>query len=239
MNAENIYKCVCQVDAQSNGGGGRGTGFFYKKNDINYLVTNQHVLHDRTVLTLRLRLIEKDTLQQCTGIGKMPIITERLIECQDTDIAAYPINELIDDYEKKGCQLDYYFINQSYIVSELEKLQWIEEIVAIGYPMNLTDEGTYYPMSFKGITTTPIIRKLDGKPDFLIDCNISKGGSGSPVFIEKNGTYKLVGIVYGNIRCESYIQNVNVENNYHVDLLTCQKDTLSIATVFNTLNNML
>lgn len=108
-------------------------------------------------------------------------------------------------------------LNEDFIPNKefIEDLIAMEEIVAIGYPNGIWDSRNNIPIIRRGITATPYFIDYEGKNEFLIDCAIFPGSSGSPVFLLNQGAYstksgrltignrfKLLGIV-----CKTYLHN--------------------------------
>lgn len=55
-----------------------------------------------------------------------------------------------------------------------------------------------------------------GKPEFLIDAQVFKGSSGSPVFVEIDGEWRLAGIVGKNYWTAEEVEYVNAPANARV-----------------------
>lgn len=69
------------------------------------------------------------------------------------------------------------------------------EVWFVGYPENRFDTVNNLPLLRKGhISSLPKV-DFNSKPQIVIDAQVFPGSSGSPVFTEINGSFKLLGIV--------------------------------------------
>lgn len=64
-----------------------------------------------------------------------------------------------------------------------------ESVMIIGYPSRLYDSVNALPIVRKGITSTPVWNRFQGKDCFLVDVPPTGGFDGSPVFILNQGAY--------------------------------------------------
>jgi len=92
-----------------------------------------------------------------------------------------------------------------------------------GYPNGVSDEVNNLPVVRKGITATPMFADYNGKPEFLIDCAIYEGSSGSPIFAHvvferfdrrkkryrTSHEMRLIGVLRGSHRFEVPLQSEN------------------------------
>lgn len=70
-----------------------------------------------------------------------------------------------------------------------------KNVLFIGYPTGFYDEMNFLPILRAGtIASIPSVN-FNGTPKILLDAQIFPGSSGSPVFVEMNGYYKLLGII--------------------------------------------
>ena len=63
------------------------------------------------------------------------------------------------------------------------KLNAVEEILMVGYPNGLWDETNNLPITRRGITASPVSVGWNGRNEFLIDCSVYPGSSGSPIYL--------------------------------------------------------
>ncbi len=69
------------------------------------------------------------------------------------------------------------------------------DIFFIGYPENRFDVIHNLPILRKGILSTILDIDFNGEKQFVIDAQVLKGSSGSPVFVTTGGHYKLAGVI--------------------------------------------
>ena len=82
----------------------------------------------------------------------------------------------------------------------MNKLDAMEDVIMVGYPVGLWDSVNNRPIFRRGITATDPKVDFEGKKEFLIDCACIWGSSGSPVIrnehtIDSN-SIQLIGIQY-------------------------------------------
>jgi hypothetical protein len=82
-------------------------------------------------------------------------------------------------------------------------------VLFIGYPDGRYDQANNLPILRAGkIASLPKV-DFDGKPEFLIDAQVYRGSSGSPVFARIGGEYRLVGMVGRSHTCGTPLQIVD------------------------------
>ena len=81
----------------------------------------------------------------------------------------------------------------------LRKLDALEEVVFIGFPVGIWDSTNFLPIIRRGTTATPVYVDFQGKKQFLIDASVFPGSSGSPVFLYDRGLHqeRTGGVVIG------------------------------------------
>lgn len=192
--SEIIVRCTTPI--MTSNGQVIGTGFFYRlKEDsagfIPIIVTNRHVLKDLNLFTINVHYSnnnEENYHKNLTYTDKNVIFHPN----EKIDLAIICkldlINSLLDDE-----LLNNYFIGGEFLLNqeELFDVASIEDILVIGYPSGIFDSQNNLPIVRNGITATDIKRNYMGEPVFLIDSEIVKGSSGSPVFLfNRLGYYK-------------------------------------------------
>ena len=70
-----------------------------------------------------------------------------------------------------------------------------QKIIFVGYPKGFFDDVNFLPVARSGFVASIPAVDFRNKKQLLIDAQVFPGSSGSPVFIEVNGNYKLLGIV--------------------------------------------
>lgn len=87
----------------------------------------------------------------------------------------------------------------SWIVTDFNPFNRIQEIYMIGYPREIYNKDVNLPVIQKGIAATSLCDGYNGGSMFLTDIPVIKGSSGSPIYvIEENSKPYLVGINYGS-----------------------------------------
>jgi hypothetical protein len=107
----------------------------------------------------------------------------------NVDIAVSPIQPMInrrleDDGPTIGEMTFVAPIRSQHVAKpkNINKLDAMEDVFFIGYPVGLYDTVNLTPIVRRGITATPVKVDYEGKPVFLVDAAVFPGSSGSPVF---------------------------------------------------------
>lgn len=243
MDAKDIFESVCHIKSQSENDGGQGTGFFMFLNGKNYIVSNKHVIcgnkFTRTQITLSTSITNNETLESTTCTNKFPIVQELLIKSDMYDIALYPIDEVINDINKKGYNFNHYIIREEDILSKYDECDYIEDVIFVGYPSGFKDSKTNRPFTSHGITSTPISLPLEERDEFIISAASYKGSSGSPVFIKRDSSYKLVGVVSGSLKAQFSAYNINAMDNFIKQVNGEFNTNFSFCVKINTINALI
>ena len=86
-------------------------------------------------------------------------------------------------------------LNEAGIFVNYDELDFIQEILMVGYPDGIIDLVTNNPVVRTGVTATPIRHKYNNQEIFLMDIPSFWGSSGSPILIATEaGKIRLVGI---------------------------------------------
>lgn len=190
---------------------GVGTGFFYamKTDEVGkikpVIVTNKHVLKDAYNLLITLTLqVEGELRKQTFNIDHLPgnVIFH---PNPQVDLAVLPFTGLFQIIEEKfGSSPNIFFLDDSILPNDqqIKNFSAIEDVLVIGYPNGLWDEVNCRPLVRRGITASDYRIDYEGKPQFIIDCAIVPGSSGSPVFLFNKGMYhdNNGGIIMGEDR---------------------------------------
>lgn len=172
------------------------TGIFYKTTksngeDMFFIISNRHFFKNRNLFKFSIPVIS-DNVEYVINfkIKTTPNISENY------DIGAIYINDAIKTIS------DQYYIKNKFIENDdLLKISScsigiLEEAITIGYPFGIFSDNSTLPLIRKGIISTPLYLKYDNKEEFLVDIFCFKGTSGSPIFLNKNNNYYLIGIEY-------------------------------------------
>jgi hypothetical protein len=112
-----------------------------------------------------------------------------------------------------------------------------QKIVFIGYPTGYFDQKNFLPVLRGGtIASIPEV-PFNGLPQILVDAQVLPGSSGSPVYVEKGGKYKLLGIVNAApLREIESIEVVTEEIVNSVNKSTANRlyvQRIGLGTIFN------
>lgn len=107
------------------------------------------------------------------------------------DIAILPFAPILQHISNQKAQIFFKSIPHTLVPSdeELKKLDAIENVLFVGYPIGLYDQKNLTPIVRRGITATPVYLDFNGEKQFLIDASVFPGSSGSPVFIYESAGY--------------------------------------------------
>lgn len=181
-----------------------GTGFFFRfaiddTRDYPVVVTNRHVVAGgkKGRFSIHEGVSGGDTF--------MPACTSDRIELEDfesrwtghpdpdVDLCGMPFQPLLDSAEKKGRRLFAISFEAKDVLSEekMTKLKAAEPILMVGYPNALWDQSNNLPLLRRGITSSHPGMNFCWRPEFVIDCAVFPGSSGSPVVLLDDGAYQL------------------------------------------------
>lgn len=204
---DSLTYTTVKINCSNNSNTSTGTGFIInlcENGDVSIpsIITNLHVIKNGVEYSFELCLADESgkpcdqSVIKC--VGKT---SEWILHPKGLDLVCLPFGKFINDMEKRGVRPYYraFDINLIPTVEQLNELSSIEDIYLIGYPTGIEDTFNHKPMVRKGITATHPKRDFQGKKEFIIDCPVFPGSSGSPVVLLYRGTYSTsTGIVVGN-----------------------------------------
>ena len=210
-----IAHITAKITIQIENKTGIGTGFFYSAslNDgtnraIRLLISNKHVfLEPKGRLIISLNRKKEDGTPEFGNIKTFD---------QDGFAEAYfvhpdPEVDLACINVSKIDQTDvfYKFLGKNLLKPiDYEKIVPGSDVIFVGYPENIYDVANNLPLIRKGwIASIPDV-DFNGKGQIVIDAQIFKGSSGSPVFVAWDGKYSLLGIVSQTIIRHSQLQTL-------------------------------
>ncbi len=181
-----------------------GSGFlFWLPTESNIktplLITNRHVLADATDVVLHFNVADSHGEPV---LGSYSSHTLRDIQTftiphpdSHVDLAAIQIGYMLNYLKTKGIN-PYFKVLDGGILPRADawqKFLAVEDVLMVGYPSGIWDATNNLPVFRKGITATHPGISYNGKEEFLIDCAVFHGSSGSPVFIFNQGAYPTKG----------------------------------------------
>jgi len=162
---------------------GTGTGFFFRFNNITYLVSNRHIFINEKrnffpdKLVIRLNLAGQDTTQ--SGEIRFDLYEsnsdkQKWVELsKDIDLAAIKIDDPVG--------FIYAALTEANIAPSNYQLGLGEQVLVIGYPRGFYDEIHNLPITRNATVASAYGIPFKKQPFFLIDSKLHPGTSGSPV----------------------------------------------------------
>ncbi|PIQ19144.1 MAG: hypothetical protein COW66_02685 [Flavobacteriaceae bacterium CG18_big_fil_WC_8_21_14_2_50_34_36] len=192
-----------------------GTGFFFSYNpDVSWnarieaIVTNKHVVNNSKVLKLSFRT-DSSTDKDLKGTLRNYDLNNPsnwIFNHPDPDvdlciIFLKPITDFFLNNHNETLDISYFTKELIPDQTIIDQLSSIEDILMIGYPKGIIDQTKLFPITRKGITSSPYYIDFNNKKDFLTDIFAIGGSSGSPVILYKlNNSYPyLLGVHYAGL----------------------------------------
>jgi len=185
---------------------GSASGFFFKKEDKKYYVTNRHVVisekDDYFPDKIKLRLHYSKTDMKINQYLEIPLYDDSDnkvwhehpnyddIRC---DIVVIPLNN--NTLQAHGMRV----FNSASITFLDSKLINVAEVnpfgnlAVVGYPLGFYDQINNLPVYRKAMIASQYGVNFNGKPYFLVDTNLHPGTSGSPVLNTQHTLFKQKG----------------------------------------------
>lgn len=202
----------CTAYIENNSSRAAGTGFLVRrqvdeKGSTVYLVSNRHVLMPADVNSnapnktanativinvgppeQRTRHTFTITMREANGILKVKPHPNDAI-----DVAAVDVSKYFGQHQELRIAPipEDYLMTKSNMISGFVSIG--DPIVVLGYPLSIVENGHVIPVARSGIIATSPEMDFHGLPVFLIDSQIVRGSSGSPV-ITPSHTGKWINI---------------------------------------------
>lgn len=198
---EQIMHSTVRILTFSRYGEGSGTGFFFKflprEDGVFYsaIVTNRHVLENVDMVKLVVTRINDMDIGDLTNHVTLEIsdVQKCVVYHPDdnVDLALIPTGGFIEELIHSGRKIFSPHLDASFILDEeyLDSMQPIENVSVVGYPNGLWDAKNNLPLVRSGRTASDLRKDFNGNKEFIIDCAIYPGSSGSPVFLMDIGSY--------------------------------------------------
>lgn len=216
---EQIFFATVRITVATNGGSGAsiGTGFLYrvpvsKERNCILLVSNKHVYGDPQN-PIQLNFHKKDS----SDLTK-PLLGQ-IISLKDSNFnsvfTAHPdpsVDLACINVSKIGNVIPpiYYKTLSDDLLSDFnhDKLLPGNDVWFVGYPENRFDTKNNLPILRRGyIASIPTV-DFEGRKEFLIDAQVFRGSSGSPVFTDLGGKFKLIGVITQTMIRSERVQSV-------------------------------
>jgi len=194
----------------------QGTGFFFEytssnKSRFTFIITNKHVVSnsssgDMTLLASKYPFPNKEILDGYVFNIHIPTNNWEngwlFHPDESIDIAIMNFTP-IEKASKSNGEFCFYtsLCNKDFLHrNDLNNFSAIEEILTVGYPFQSNNHlKHFYPIARRGVTASPIYLNKNNETKFLIDSQIFKGASGSPICLknQKDNSYYLAGLLCG------------------------------------------
>ena len=200
-------KIICTY---SNAESKQATCFFCQKTDGRIiLVTNKHVFENAVTADLYLTILNNNT-QAYENKTLSITIGNDIKHHAKYDISTLDFTNINDSLKMSNLTPQITMINETAVVTDYDNLDFIQEILMIGYPDGIIDLIKNNPVVRTGVTATPIKHKYNNEEVFLTDIPTFWGSSGSPILIpDGNGSVRLVGLNYETILNERPVYDKN------------------------------
>ena len=201
---ELLIHTTVRIVANGDGFISTGTGFFYQfplgDKLVPTVITNKHVLEGAKTISLSFTTdnSEKETFVHNLNVDEKTIIDH---PNNNVDLCVILIGSFLNIFRDKKFNIVFLssnnIIGKQYIENNISN---IEDITVVGYPDGIIDEYNNLPVVRRGITATSLKYDFNKRKEFLIDCAIYNGSSGSPVYIFNQGSYAIKNKLYSGNR---------------------------------------
>lgn len=212
-----IAYITAKIDVELPGGAKSiGTGFFYRaplndgtRREIILLISNKHVFNDpkgRLIVSLN-RSKEDNTPDFGNTITFNQVGFEDIYFAHpepDVDLGCVVVTNIT------YLAAFYLAVDDDGLIKPIDynKVALGSDVIFVGYPENRYDVVNNLPLIRRGsIASMPNV-DFNGKGQIVIDAQIFPGSSGSPVFVDWDGKYSLLGVVSQTMIRHSQLQTL-------------------------------
>lgn len=223
---DKLYYCTVMIEtAQST-----GTAFFISKTIANlsrvYLVTNKHIVKDKTECCIRFHKSESISPDKKVGdfiyhfTDNEWVTGWKFHDDDEVDLAVFNLTEIMADLYNRKEYIFYRHLPIDVIATKekARKIPAMERIFFVGYPCAIKDNVNNLPIARSGFLATPLYSDFEGKEAFLFDATVFERSSGSPIFII-NESHEAYYDTTGNVNFNERIilAGVNAQSYTRVD----------------------
>ncbi|OIH12013.1 hypothetical protein A7M79_00545 [Acinetobacter baumannii] len=162
-----------------------------------YLVSNKHVVKDKTGCQIRFH--KSESLSPVSRVGDFihHFSDEewangwKFHTDEDVDLAVFDLTGTMAALHAQQQHIFYRCLTTDCIVKKEDTTEApaMQEVFFVGYPSSLRDEVNNLPIARRGYLATPLYNDFDGKEIFLLDASVFEGSSGSPIcFVNADNT---------------------------------------------------
>jgi len=204
---DDVFYTTVRVVTTDSGSGTTsvGTGFIFQaklntpgQENALLLISNRHVL-ENTSHHLILKFHKQNVDGVTPDLGNTVTVQEDGFDAfytghpdKDIDLACINISGIMS----RGHEVFYRCLNED-LLSDCSNPQLFpgKEIWFVGYPDNRFDSVHNLPILRRGYIASMPSVDFDGKAQFIVDAQVFPGSSGSAVFVEYGGQFRLVGVI--------------------------------------------
>ena len=181
-----LYSTVRIFTEDEDGSSSTASGFFLEFNGFEFIVTNKHVIEFAKTLSIMLSVKSEvgDRIHHDSNEFVLESVQNKYLRHPDEDIDLVIIPYVYFRHKYPEAKTYYMTIKEDKIPTDkvLNSFDVFEDVIMIGCPDNIWDDYNNLPIVRKGFTASSLKFDYDGKREFLIDCPVYGGSSGSMVF---------------------------------------------------------
>lgn len=220
---EGIFFCTVRITVDTAQGFSIGTGFLLRANiseapnekGATLLVSNKHVFHEssqKIFLNFHKRAIDGQLALGETMSSSVPDFRRNTlyIEHPDSDIDLACI--VVSGIESPDSHVYAKTISTRMIATYEETIFPGLEVWIVGYPAGLGDNQNNLPLLRRGYIASIPTLDYNGRKQIVIDAQIFPGSSGSPVFADLDGKFRLIGVVTETMLYPQHLEQIQVSS---------------------------